>query len=82
MDIGTTAEVVAQGLTVLALWLSLRSQARQERIRARALADLVEALHAGSNVAGQIHDDGRLRLSVTSAREDPHLTFGTTQNAE
>jgi hypothetical protein len=69
VDIGTAADVVAQVLTVLALWLSLRSEIRQERIRIRAVAELVEALHASGDVAGHIYGC-QLRASVTGALED------------
>jgi hypothetical protein len=50
--------VVAQALGLLALWLSWRWQVRQEKAHARAVTDLIEALHAG----------GEVGVSTTGAR--------------
>jgi hypothetical protein len=55
IDIGSAAELVAAGLGVLTSWLGLRSQVRQGQRHARAVEDLVEAMHVGG-------DEDRQRL--------------------
>lgn len=68
VGIGTAAEVVAQGLGVLALWLGLRSQTRHQRDHTRVITDIVDVLRAGGDVDGKYHDDTGQRSSVTTAR--------------
>jgi hypothetical protein len=70
VDIGTAAEVVTAGLSVLALWLGLRSQVRQGQIHARALADFVEALRTDENEGRQLHDGTGLGPPPTGGRDD------------
>jgi hypothetical protein len=55
VDIGNAVELVTAGLSVLASWLGLRSQVRQGQRHARAVEDLVEAMHVGG-------DEDRRRL--------------------
>lgn len=57
-------------IEVLALWLGLRSQVRQGRIHARAMAELVEALRADENEDRQLHDGSGLRPPVTGGWDD------------
>jgi hypothetical protein len=63
VDVGAVIEVVAQGLGVLALWLSLRWQVRQEQVLARTVTVLVEALHIDGDVGRQRPDSGLLRAA-------------------
>ncbi|HET8661441.1 MAG TPA: hypothetical protein VFM55_20890 [Micromonosporaceae bacterium] len=58
------ATVVVQGLGILALWLRLRWQIRQEQVRAEAVVNLAEAMRNGGEADERRPDGSRLKLSV------------------
>ena len=67
LDAGTVAELVANGLAVVVLWLGLRSQTRQGQIYAKAILELVAAL--------ETHCEDAQREDDVSATQTAKITL-------
>jgi hypothetical protein len=64
------AVITAHGITLLAWWLRLRWQARQESAQRQDLITLARALPEGGEIHERHSDGTWTRLAVTRARDD------------
>jgi hypothetical protein len=70
LDAGTIAQLVANGLAVVVLWLGLRSQTRQGEIYARTMVDLVAAIRTRCEDDAARCDTGRPTQPAATISQD------------